>query len=108
MGILMYEVLSREVPYADKWPITMTADPRIGLHVTRGNRPNLSLIQRGCPSDIVELMKFCWAGDPAKRPNFGDIVHRVHVQLELTEAHGLGKRRDVANASSAESESQAL
>jgi len=82
-GILMFEVLSREVPYVDKWPVHAPVNPRIGLHIMNGHRPNVKLVQHGCPGKIVELMQECWCSEPSSRPEFSKVKKEIGDQLEL-------------------------
>ena len=37
-------------------------------------RPDLTLIQEGCPTIVRNLMVRCWDHDPSKRPGFSDIL----------------------------------
>lgn len=82
-AILMYEVLSRKVPYADKWAVNSAVNPRIGLHIMNGHRPNLDVIQQGCPVKTVELMQACWHKDPMSRPDFPTARKHLENQREL-------------------------
>lgn len=87
-GILMFEVLSQEIPYADVWPVKAAVNPRIGLHIIKGHRPNIKLVQPGCPSRVLQLMQECWAGPPADRPAFTEVVERLECQLGLAMFYG--------------------
>jgi len=82
-GILMFEVLSQEIPYTDVWPVNATVNPRIGLHIIKGHRPNIKFVQPGCPSKVVHLMQECWAGAPHDRPSFSAVRQVLQSQLEL-------------------------
>mmetsp|Transcript_92379 Transcript_92379/g.197985 ORF Transcript_92379/g.197985 Transcript_92379/m.197985 type:complete len:484 (-) Transcript_92379:96-1547(-) len=82
-GILMFEVLTRKIPYADLWPVNSTINPRIGLFILKGQRPNIQLVQNGCPGKVVQLMQECWASNPADRPNFTTVKEQLQSQLEL-------------------------
>lgn len=64
--IVLWEVCSRETPYK-----TFQTPHAIMKYVTfdRG-RPDLNLIQEGCPINLKNLMVRCWDHDPGKRPNF--------------------------------------
>jgi len=69
-AIVMFEVLAREIPYADTWPVSATSNPRAALHVRNGNRPNVDRVHSGCPTQVIELMQACWAEHPEQRPDF--------------------------------------
>jgi len=86
-GILMFEVLSRTVPYADKWSVQAPVNPRIGLHIMNGHRPNLKLVQPGCPNKIAELMQECWHSEPSLRPEFSKVRRQIAEQLELVKCY---------------------
>jgi len=83
-GVLMFEVLSGEIPYADVWPPNSKAvNPRIGLHIFNGYRPNVRLVQPGCPRKAVAIMQECWDSDRTKRPDFGYLKTHLQDQLDL-------------------------
>jgi serine/threonine protein kinase len=82
-GIMMYEVLTRTVPYEDKWALDVPASARIGLHIIQGHRPNTQLVNPSCLPKTVELMSECWAGDPSTRPSFTAIKAQISNQLGL-------------------------
>lgn len=91
-GILMFEVLSGEIPYEDTWPLNSAVNPRIGLHIINGHRPNTQLVQAGCPNRVVQLMKDCWAGNPSDRPRFPLIREQLQGQLELATLYSQVKK----------------
>lgn len=86
-GMLMYEVLARQVPYADTVPPTNT-DPRMGLTIVKGLRPTVNLVQRGCPARTSKLMEGCWAQSSADRPNFTQLRQLLQSQLDLVALYG--------------------
>lgn len=65
-GIILWEVLSREMPFKD---IELTFSILWNVH--KGNRPPLIA---GCPRPIEELMTSCWARNPSDRPNMDYVV----------------------------------
>lgn len=71
-AIIMYEVICRDIPYAD------LDKKRVGLFVASGGRPDLRMVLPGCPSEFVKLMCSCWAQDPEKRPDFPNICATLH------------------------------
>ena len=72
LGICLWEVLSRRVPYAgmNKFAIILSV-------TTKNTRPNE---QPNCPPELDALMKLMWAHDAALRPT-ADKVHRQLSQL---------------------------
>lgn len=76
-GIVMYEVITREVPYKGK------KQEEIRTQVTMNSlRPDLKLIPPSCPPKLVTLMTLCWKDDPEKRPSFSailDLLNGINV-----------------------------
>ncbi len=62
----MWEIFSRETPYKN-----FSTPHAIMKYVTFDKgRPDLNLIQDGCPIILRDLMIRCWDHDPIKRPKF--------------------------------------
>ncbi|CAN0311488.1 unnamed protein product, partial [Hapterophycus canaliculatus] len=68
-GIVAWEVLSRELPWAS------VAHPReVYIYVVlKSLRPDIPV---DAPADLVNMIKACWAGEPDARPTFSRIVER--------------------------------
>ena len=68
-GIVAWEVLSRELPWAN------VARPReVYIYVVlKSLRPDMPV---DAPIDIVNMIKACWAGEPDARPTFSTIMQR--------------------------------
>lgn len=66
-GIVMWEVLSRKLPWADE------ACPRdiYARVVFKGDRPE---IPGGSPAEMARVMSACWAGVANVRPTFSGIM----------------------------------
>jgi hypothetical protein len=60
-GMLLWEMLTQDVPYKGKTGI------QIAMNVCKGERPP---IPKGCPQGLSSLMTACWLEDPDKRPDF--------------------------------------
>ncbi|CAD8189712.1 unnamed protein product [Paramecium octaurelia] len=70
-AIVLWEICCRETPYKQ----LSTNPPAIMKLVAVDNgRPDLSLIQVGCPIFLKELMIKCWDKDPTKRPTFQEVL----------------------------------
>lgn len=67
-GIVLWEVVAREIPYNGTNPMT------IPVRVIRGERPNLSQISSNCPESVKNLIRACLDGIPQRRPNFNQIL----------------------------------
>lgn len=64
-GILLWEMLSRQVPFG------RMADLRMMFAVVHGSRP---LIPQDAPPKLAKLIERCWSKDPEERPDFPTIV----------------------------------
>ena len=68
-AIVMYEIITREVPYKG------LSHEEIRDKVLNGHqRPDLEVIPPNCPKALLKLMGMCWRSDPDKRPHFSAIV----------------------------------
>lgn len=68
-GIILWEILTREVPFRDLSPFA------IAHEVCESNsRP---LIPQNCPPKLAKLIQVCWNKDPQKRPDFNAIVYSL-------------------------------
>ncbi|CAM9276450.1 unnamed protein product, partial [Laminaria digitata] len=66
-GIVVWEVLSRELPWA-----TMTGETDIYIRVVLNKmRPD---IPEDAPADIADVARACWAGEPGDRPTFSAVM----------------------------------
>ena len=68
-GILMFEILSREIAFEGR------LQQQIIAQVTAGRRP--SPIPEDSPPELVTLMEKCWAQDPYLRPEFEGVVRQL-------------------------------
>ena len=71
-GIVMWEIISRRVPYEDR-EFEFIED--VKDTVLSGVRPTLPQID--ARANYVDLMRRCWSGHPDERPSFSDIVARL-------------------------------
>lgn len=65
-GIVAWEVLSMEIPWADE-ALPFDIYTRV---VFKGDRPE---IPGDAPDDIASVLRACWAGPPQERPTSGEI-----------------------------------
>jgi serine/threonine protein kinase len=76
-GVLLYEIMSQRLPYAgvDTFQVVM------GVITRMLPRPE---IPPDCeyPTQLVELMRSCWAEEPAQRPRFSQILDVADEALE--------------------------
>ena len=80
-GILMWEVLTRELPFGGMGAGAIRAA------VLSGERPEVPL---SCPTGLGDLMRDCWEEDPAQRPECSAILQRLkEAQAALPSARAL-------------------
>ncbi|CAM9360961.1 unnamed protein product [Scytosiphon promiscuus] len=72
-GIVAWEVLSRELPWAN---VTHPRDIYIRV-VLKGLRPDFPA---EAPADMVDMVRACWLGDPKARPVFQSIMEDIKLQ----------------------------
>ncbi|KAK8557587.1 hypothetical protein V6N13_007946 [Hibiscus sabdariffa] len=77
-GILMWEILTEEEPYAD-----MHCGAIIGGIVKNTLRPP---IPEHCDTEWRELMEQCWSPDPESRPSFTEIANRLRSMSRMLPA----------------------
>mmetsp|Transcript_1822 Transcript_1822/g.3786 ORF Transcript_1822/g.3786 Transcript_1822/m.3786 type:complete len:344 (+) Transcript_1822:137-1168(+) len=77
-AMLMYELLVRKLPYCDQFPVE-SADPRIGLAICMGLRPDVGTTQHA--PVMVDIMKQAWAAEPGDRPTFEAIEDQLRKLL---------------------------
>ncbi|XP_038994979.1 serine/threonine-protein kinase EDR1-like [Hibiscus syriacus] len=80
-GILMWEILTEEEPYAN-----MHCGAIIGGMVKNALRPP---IPEHCDPNWRELMEQCWSHDPKFRPSFTEIANRLQSMSKLLSAPGI-------------------
>ncbi len=74
-GVVVWEVLAREPPWADK------ARPRdIICAVLKGLRPPMPA---GAPADMADMARRCWSGAPGERPSFKEIMEGMRGTGEI-------------------------
>uniref|UniRef100_A0A8D0CY71 Ankyrin repeat and kinase domain containing 1 n=1 Tax=Sander lucioperca TaxID=283035 RepID=A0A8D0CY71_SANLU len=82
-GIVMWEILSQQKPYAG---CSMTT---VLLQVSHGKRPCVEVIPEQKPREcdqMIDIMRQCWDQDHRKRPQFSDL--KLSKELQLSVIHG--------------------
>ncbi|WRX10051.1 PB1 domain - like 1 [Theobroma cacao] len=79
-GISMWEILTREEPYAD-----MHCGAIIGGILKNSLRPP---IPEHCDPDWRKLMEQCWSPNPESRPSFTEITNRLRSMSMLLQPKG--------------------
>mmetsp|Transcript_43270 Transcript_43270/g.128182 ORF Transcript_43270/g.128182 Transcript_43270/m.128182 type:complete len:339 (+) Transcript_43270:81-1097(+) len=75
-AMLMYETLAGKIPYVETFPDNL--DPRIGLHISMGMRPETaSLTDKGIPQVVLEYMQRSWDPEPKERPTFRELAEKL-------------------------------
>jgi len=72
-GIIVYELISRKVPYANMGPLT--AARQVAYENLRPRFPE------GCDKEYVRLAEDCWQSNPEQRPTFPMVVKRLSIML---------------------------
>lgn len=70
-GVIMWEVLSRDVPWGRE------AHPRdIMTRVFKGDRLPIG---EHFPDDLAKVMQACWSDEPESRPEASEILGRLEL-----------------------------
>ena len=72
-GIVMYEVICREIPFEE----TGLDGMKIAVAVSKGKRPSLDFVPKTCPIELVALMQSCWDQVPEKRPSMDFVIDKL-------------------------------
>jgi hypothetical protein len=84
-GLVLWELLTWKLPWARKPPY------QVRREVLDGRRPELPALEElpgpdnaafGQLDVYCQLVRDCWAQNPAERPTFADIVPRLGAMLE--------------------------
>ena len=83
-GILLWEVATRETPWADELH-SVQSDLAFfeGLNhaLQSGHRPTIPDTVVEQHGSFVSVMQRCWAGDPVDRPSFSEAAHDLAAIL---------------------------
>jgi len=98
-GMIMYELLTREVPFG----IEKLSGTQIAIELFRGKRPmigdqNKYESMKDCPRGYTELMTECWRQDPTKRPQCDKILSQLHAMAEEIKDSGTSSLPQVDKA----------
>jgi hypothetical protein len=84
MGIVMWEIISRQLPYSEYSVSKSTFMSQFEDAIIFGLRPtipkgiyfiiNYNNILLECPPDLAQIIKDCWESDPDLRPSMDDIL----------------------------------
>ena len=115
-GITIFEVMSRQEPFPgmteiqlrklaavfdhrDPNKLAMEREYGVSMHKQQelwnkqcplaSRRPNLDLVDVGCPEELKRLAVRCWADDPRDRPDFKECVELLHVMAQRGQPHGV-------------------
>jgi serine/threonine protein kinase len=86
-GMLMYEVVTKIVPFAD------VTDTDLGEQVMDGVRPPFP---ENCSPAFQTLISNCWHGNPDWRPDFNEIVMELGKEETLEGVPGLNLQEFMA------------
>jgi len=80
-GITLWEIVTRELPFADKYH----SNAQIAYSVLQGERPKIPDYIPNNLKDLGNIIKECVSADPSKRPDFEQIVIRLQNLLRILE-----------------------
>eukprot|EP01098_Paradermamoeba_levis_P004984 TRINITY_DN2117_c0_g1_i4.p1 TRINITY_DN2117_c0_g1~~TRINITY_DN2117_c0_g1_i4.p1 ORF type:complete len:1636 (+),score=493.61 TRINITY_DN2117_c0_g1_i4:118-5025(+) len=81
MGIMMWEVMSREHPFSEYEKIKFAW--QLEATILEGKRPSVPDDDPLVPVQFKNLMKDCWAQDPKDRPEFTEVTKRLEsIKIE--------------------------
>lgn len=75
-GMLMFEVLSRTIPYSDVWELKTPEEARC-KEIANGRRPNTECVEGGCPQELLSLMRRCWNPQAQRRPTMTELAQHL-------------------------------
>ena len=79
-GILCWEFLSNSVPFSK-----VRSEFSLATKVCSGERPSLNLLPQDTPSAVIQLIRDCWDGDRARRPNAVEVLSILQHSLRVAE-----------------------
>jgi serine/threonine protein kinase len=84
-GIMLWELISRDVPYADVQggPPMAVVSQLINKVVRKGERP---AVPAGCPEPLAVLVRACWDQNPKARPPFKSVLEQLQGMRDLPKA----------------------
>lgn len=74
MGLVMWSVLTRREPFADRGP----HDAEVYADIIGGMRPPVA---SDTPADFLTLMSRCWKNNPARRPTMQTVVDALTAMI---------------------------
>ena len=67
-------------------PFSVANPALISVWVVQGHRPDVSVIPSDAPTELIEIIKDSWVGEPKERPSFkGKLYIHIDAPNELTE-----------------------
>ena len=77
-GIFIWELASREIPYDDSRCEKQSLTMIVNSIVNDDLRPKMTeKVKNELPPPMMELMKTCWSGDIAARPDMGAVISQL-------------------------------
>jgi len=83
-GVVLWEIAARATPWDDVADDSMTYLEAVELvrkRLQSGHRPTPPEHVRAMSPSYVDIMERCWAGDPANRPSFAEVVPELAASL---------------------------
>lgn len=82
-GMILYEMIEGCRPFEGE------SGDSIASKVCEGRRPSMRRSKHCCPKEVRQLLDECWAHDPKRRPNFGQISTKLKQLLNLEVGGGV-------------------
>lgn len=74
LGMVLWEVASRKIPFAD-----IANDMRVAVLIMGSSRPE---IPKDCPQEVAAVIQACWKVDPKSRPNAAEVAYGLEKILK--------------------------
>eukprot|EP00035_Acanthoeca_spectabilis_P005810 m.117557 g.117557 ORF g.117557 m.117557 type:complete len:1166 (-) comp13200_c0_seq3:111-3608(-) len=87
-AIVLFEIWTRAQPWMELQCADAEFHKSLSELLKKGTRPQIPQGCEAAPAGYRELMESCWAGDPASRPSFDEILETIS-QLRNTAASPL-------------------
>lgn len=87
-AIVLFEIWTRAQPWMELQCADAEFHNSLSELLKKGTRPQIPQGCEAAPAGYRELMESCWAGDPASRPSFDEILETIS-QLRNTAASPL-------------------
>jgi len=98
-GVIMWEIATRDTPWDELGNDLSHAElfRRLNVALQTGKRPTVPDNVAANYPDYVVCLRSCWAGDPADRPDFSNVVEQLAMCLRHVTSNSPPTPGPVAN-----------